>query len=456
VIAFRESALASNPAIAPSGMEVRPVDKPNARSRRDMLLAGLGGLAGLIGHRLGQPQPVDAAAGGALRLGLVNSAGTQTTTLTANVAGNVFQVLQPAGGTAAIGWATTGSGATRGLYGRSDSTSGRGVAGYASAATGAGFGVLGQGVAPGATGVKGQGLATSGDSVGVRAVTGSPTGRALVVTTPGANGAAIGVDIQAPGIGATALRAAGGTVGIDVTAGAGVTGTAGTAVHAESSGLFDGQAIFGWNHAPGTAAHEPWEPYPGIEIGPVGISGVGRTGVMGGDGPAAGVGVVGRTNHASGWAGGFFSASGNGVAISTPADKIGLTVVGGSKNAVVATSSGARLMYAEEAAEVVFADYGASTTSGGEVRVEIDPRFAETVDLATTYHVFIESYGPIRAYVAGRDPEAFVVRSDRSDIDVEFSYRVVATRRGHGGRRLERAPWADADPNLGAVPIAVG
>ena len=45
--------------------------------------------------------------------------------------------------------------------------------------------------------------------------------------------------------------------------------------------------------------------------------------------------------------------------------------------------------------------------------------------------------------------EVRLVSSDRAgDPEVEFSYRLVATRRGYEGKRLEHAAWADNDPNL--------
>ena len=44
--------------------------------------------------------------------------------------------------------------------------------------------------------------------------------------------------------------------------------------------------------------------------------------------------------------------------ITTATGRIGLQVVGGTKNAVVGTTTGARALYTEESSEVRFTDYG--------------------------------------------------------------------------------------------------
>ena len=131
-----------------------------------------------------------------------------------------------------------------------------------------------------------------------------------------------------------------------------------------------------------------------------------------------------------------------------PAGQTGLAVVGGSKNAVVATSQGARLLYSEEASEVWFADYGFGRLQNGQAVIDIDPIFAETANLNESYHVFLQSYGNAEVYVSQRTPTAFTVLLREGESNVEFSYRVVAKRRGYERTRLQRAPWAEDDPNL--------
>jgi hypothetical protein len=149
------------------------------------------------------------------------------------------------------------------------------------------------------------------------------------------------------------------------------------------------------------------------------------------------------TTAGTGWAGHFraTSTTGKGVLIETNGGA-GLQVVGGTKNAVVGTTGGARALYTEESSEVWFTDYGFGRTEHGRVRILIDPTFAQTINPEQPYHVFLEEYGKAQLYVAERTPLGFVVQSV-SGADVEFSYRLVAKRRGFEGNRLERAPWAD-------------
>ena len=56
--------------------------------------------------------------------------------------------------------------------------------------------------------------------------------------------------------------------------------------------------------------------------------------------------------------------------------------------------------------------------------------------------MFVEPYGPAALYVADRTSLGFVVELKDGASDVEFSYRVVAKRRGFAGKRLEPAPSA--------------
>ena len=159
------------------------------------------------------------------------------------------------------------------------------------------------------------------------------------------------------------------------------------------------------------------------------------------------------SNLGSGWAVTFFSsgASGKGVLISTAGGQ-GLQVIGGSKNAVVGTSDGARALYTEESTEVWFTDYGFGQLANGRAFVPLDETFAETVSLDAPYHVFVQSYGDAELYVAERTATGFVVHRRGGDKHAEVSYRVVARRKGFERRRLERAPWADADPALTPRP----
>lgn len=203
----------------------------------------------------------------------------------------------------------------------------------------------------------------------------------------------------------------------------------------------DGYGVTGFQNGYYTFDNEVWESG--------GLFG-GRNGVMGITKEQYGVAVYGMNlgSSTAGWAGYFYASNGDGVRISTPAGQTGLSVSGGSKNAVVATDDGARLLYAEEATEVWFADYGFGQLVDGVAVIAIDPIFAQTVNLDEPYHVFLQAYGDADLYVTNRTATQFEVHLREGNSSVAFSYRLVGKRVGYEGDRLERAPWADGDPHL--------
>jgi len=308
--------------------------------------------------------------------------------------------------TALKGISRATAGPTCGVYGESRSTGGRGIFAYAGATTGITYGAYGVSRSPEGRGVSGRATATTGVTYGTYGRVRSTRGRAVHGYATATSG---------------------------VTAG----------VYGESHSV-SGRGIYGYAMA-----------RSGLTYGVMGISrstrGIGVYGVASATSGAT-IGVYGNVRSPRGWAGRFISKYGNGVYISVPSRKRGLNVVSGTKNAVVWTSDGARLLYAEESTEVWFADYGFGQLRGKDVTVSIDPVFAETVNLREAYHVFLQTYGGADLYVAERTPTYFIVRSRSGDANVGFGYRIAAKRLGHEGRRLERAPWADKDPNLGAGP----
>jgi hypothetical protein len=162
-----------------------------------------------------------------------------------------------------------------------------------------------------------------------------------------------------------------------------------------------------------------------------------------------GAGIKGATLSPNGWSGSFVTGAGNGVYISTPGGKTGLNVASGTKSAVVSASDGARLLYTEESTEVWFTDYGFGKLDDGAAIIPIDSTFAQTVNLEDEpYHVFVQVYGDAEVYVTNRTSTQFEVRLRDGDPNTEFSYRIVGKRLGYEDHRLERAPWADDDPNL--------
>jgi hypothetical protein len=144
-----------------------PTEACVPRSRRALLGAAAGGLVATMAAALGKPLPARAAAGDNLVLGSqTNNAGTSDTQLIANSSVIAFKLLQQGPGTALMGHATQTSGATRGVYGRSDSP--------------AGFGVQARNAGAGSTGAAMQ--AIGGNNAGIRAESTTNTG---VVATGG-------------------------------------------------------------------------------------------------------------------------------------------------------------------------------------------------------------------------------------------------------------------------------
>ena len=168
----------------------------------------------------------------------------------------------------------------------------------------------------------------------------------------------------------------------------------------------------------------------------------GQIGIIGHTKGASGIGILGLIDDADGWAG-MFTGVGNGVRISVPPGKQGLEVIDGTKNAVVGTDDGARLLYTEESTEVWFTDYGFGHLEDGLAAIAIDAIFAQTVNLEEPYHVFVQVYGDAEVYVTNRTATGFEVHLRDGESDVEFSYRIVGKRLGYEDDRLERAPWDD-------------
>ncbi len=165
----------------------------------------------------------------------------------------------------------------------------------------------------------------------------------------------------------------------------------------------------------------------------------GRNGVAGYTREINGIAVLGVAEATGAWAGSFHSSS-NGVSIIAGLGKTGLSVSGGSKSAVVETDSGKRQLYCEESSEVWFTDYGFGQLVEGTATVPIDPVFAQTVNLDEPYHVFIQVYGDAEIYVAERTASTFEVSLRDGDPGAEFSYRLVAKRKGFEDDRLAVFP----------------
>lgn len=115
----------------------------------------------------------------------------------------------------------------------------------------------------------------------------------------------------------------------------------------------------------------------------------------------------------------------------------------GSKSAVVDTEDHGRVaLYAVESPEVRFEDLGSAVLDDGATTVEIDPVFAQTVDLEDGYHVTLTAVcdEPVLLHVTSKRPTAFTVEGWSPEgwrSDCAFDWRLSAHRKGFEDRRLE-------------------
>ena len=129
----------------------------------------------------------------------------------------------------------------------------------------------------------------------------------------------------------------------------------------------------------------------------------------------------------------------------------------GVKSAVVPFRDGShRRVYCQESPEPWFEDFNEAKLIKGRAEVRIDPDFAETANLAKTYHVFVQAHDSKTGALAvvKRLADRFVVEERDGRSSGTFSYRLVARRRDISGRRLERVkvPKPLADSRRGSRP----
>jgi hypothetical protein len=95
-------------------------------------------------------------------------------------------------------------------------------------------------------------------------------------------------------------------------------------------------------------------------------------------------------------------------------------------------------LYSVQSPENRFEDFGSGTLSNGAATITLDPEFAQTVNLAAGYHVFITPTGDCKGlYVSNKTASSFEVRELAAGTSaVTFDYRIVAKRTGYENIRL--------------------
>ncbi len=317
----------------------------------------------------------------------------------------VWGISSAPNGIGVEGLATTT--AMTGVYGEADSTSGIAVQGTATATSGSTVGVLGQSSSPNGVGVEGVNSA------------GSATAITAIESDPNNNDVTFGVNAS--------------TVS---NFGVGVKGSSGPST-------LEGEGTY-------------------------------RAGVWGDSGVGQGNGVVGTAHD--GFA--VFALSNSGDDIFTPTveaynfsatagvlvfrtgsnaggrctiDGKGNLSCNGSKSAVVPVENGQKMvaLYAVEAPENWFEDYGSERLENGAATVTLDPTYAQTVNTGMEYHVFLTPKGDCNGlFVVNEAANSFEVRELKGGhSNITFDYRIIAKRNGYEQVRL-----ADKTAMMKAVP----
>ena len=117
---------------------------------------------------------------------------------------------------------------------------------------------------------------------------------------------------------------------------------------------------------------------------------------------------------------------------------------------------GHRKVYAVQSTGNWFEDFGEGRLTGGEALIEIDPIFAQTVNLGDVYHVFLTPLGDCGLYVAEKTDRHFIVRArDGKTDDIAFDYRIVAKRSGFESKRLEPARGPEEMRSQRGIPRGI-
>lgn len=303
-----------------------------------------------------------------------------------------------------IGRATAATGFNYGVQGLSNSTGGTGMYGYANATTGFTQGVHGVSASTDGTGTLGRALASTGITNGVYGITFSTSGRGVYGVATATTGFNYGVRGETNSF-----------------AGTGVYGSAnansGTnfGIRGETSSP-SGYGVFGSATAPtGT-----------------------NFGVFGGTSSTSGYGVWGYApsgGYAVYSSGSFRMTTGTFWA--TPTTTTWTT----NKPATVKLNDGTKVkLFAEEAAEVYFTDYGEGTLSNGRAQIKLDPKFLQTVtiDFSHPMRVFVQLLENCNGvYVTNRTATSFdVMELNSGSSNAEFTYRVVCKRKYYVDERL--------------------
>ncbi len=224
--------------------------------------------------------------------------------------------------------------------------------------------------------------------------------------------------------------------------GDGVLGSSGTANKSGVLGrhsVSNGYAVRGVN----SSSTNPTSGYLGGERGASGSYGTQYTGQLGSNlGAVVGVhasgtnwAVLGASAQACYVNGGFYQLGG--VFAASPTSTLWTT----NKPATVKLNDGTKVkLFAEEATEVVFADYGEGQLNNGRVHIALDSEFLQTVTIDAQHplKVFVQLEDDCNGvYITNKSSSGFdVAELQRGQSNARFSYRVVCKRKYYEDERL--------------------
>jgi len=371
-----------------------------------------------------------------------------------------------ANGNGVFGNAAATTGSANGVFGQTAATSGTGVLGIATAASGSATGVVGQSASTNGIGVTGVATATSGSPTGVFGLISSSNGAAVAgvaTATSGFNNGVYGQTASDEGyaVNGNAVNTSGNAVGVFGTS-AGTGGASGVwgVSHATSgfsngfrgdTASTDGAGVSGLASAP-----------TGYTAGVVGQSNsTSGSGLAGYERATSGVtaGVIGQVFSPQGIAGLFSNVPGQGLILQglsgdsfTQVFSVdtngnlqisGNLIIGGTKSSTAKLQDGREVaLYAVESPENWFEDFGSAELINGVAWVPLEASFAQTVNAAASYHVFLTANGDSNGlYVARKTAAGFEIKEHGGGTsNVAFDYRIVAKRRGYEAIRMLQVP----------------
>lgn len=182
-------------------------------------------------------------------------------------------------------------------------------------------------------------------------------------------------------------------------------------------------------------------------------SGSQRMGVLGQyNGSAFGIGV-----HGIGFGGGIIAGNNDVAVVGWRANNANYSgyfngnhvIANGTKSGSVPTTKGNQLLYTTESPEVWFEDIGSGQLKNGEVTIDLDPLFLETVVIDDKHpmHVFVQMEGESQEVYVVKGKTNFKVKERNSgNSNAEFSYRIMAKRVHFQDHRFGNDPvWGAGD-----------